>query len=159
MESEGRWMKILDLPEAHEYMSFTDEPFSISLNVYNITELFDRLAAETGIGAAKRRIRVSPLIKFTGLIEERYINEIFEPELVIVFDFNEKVGKYISLEGLHQERSESISYTEMDYKPDVYTKRDYTVMFSSTAFSGLVLASAFFIQNRPERTWTDHRDS
>ena len=159
MECEERWVKILDLPEAHEYMSFTDEPFSISLNVYNITELFDRLAAETGIGAAKRRIRISPVITLTGLIEERYINEIFEPELVIVFDFNEKVGKYISLEGLHHERTESISYTELDYKPEVNTNRDYTVMFSSTAFSGLVLASAFFIQNRPERTWTDHRDS
>ena len=159
MECEGRWVKILDLPEAHEYMSFTENPLSISLNIFNITELFDRLSAETGIGAAKRRIRVSPVITLTGIIEGRYINEVFEPELVIVFDFNEKVGKYISLEGVHHEKIEIISSTEMDYNADVDTRRDYTVMFSSTAFSGLVLASAFYIQSRPEKAWTDHRDS
>ena len=85
----------------------------------------------------------------TRIVEERYIREVFEPELVIVFDFNEKVGKYISLEGLHHEVAESISYTEMGFMPDVDTRRDYTVLLSSTAFSGLVLASAFYIQNRP----------
>jgi len=159
MESEGRWMKILDSPEAHDYMSFTEEPFSISLEIFNITELFDRLSTETGIGAAKKRIRVSPVITLKGIVEERYIREVFEPELVIVFDFNEKVGKYISLEGLHHEVTESISYTEMGFKPDVDTRRDYAVLLSSTAFSGLVLASAFFIQSRPEKSWMDHRDS
>lgn len=159
MECEGRWVKILGLPEACEYMCFTEDPFSISLNVFNITELFDRLSTETGIGAAKRSIKVSPVITMTGIIEDRYVREVFEPELVIVFDFNEKVGKYISLEGLHHERIESISFTELDYKDEVDTRRDYTVIFSSTAFSGLVLASVFYIQSRPERSWTEQRNS
>ncbi len=158
LESEGKWIKILQDPEAEEYLSYTEDPFAVSFNVRNVTKLFERLSQETGIGNAKRCIRITPVINVKAVIEGRHVEERYVPELCIYFEFDEKVGKFISLVGLENTEVNRITEEERIMKVDVKENRGLSAVFSSTAFSGVIIASVLYIQNRPEKTWKDSRD-
>ncbi len=60
IECEGKWRKTLSTEEIQTYFNFTENPFTMSLKIFNITKMFDRLINETGIGHSKRCIRIPP---------------------------------------------------------------------------------------------------
>ena len=158
VECEGKWIKILGDVDAEEYMSYSETPFAVSFNVHNVTKLFDRLSDETGIGNAKRCIRITPIIDINAKIEGRKVEERYVPELCVYFEFDDKVGRFISLVGLEGTEVNRITEEERMLKVHVKENRGMSAVFSSTAFSGVIIASVLYVQNRPEKTWKDSRD-
>lgn len=152
METEGKWQKVLKKSEVLEYFNYTEDPFTLSFRTENITDIFDNLADETGVGNAKRLIRIIPVVDTETTVMGRLIEEEFQPELLITFDYNENTGMYISLEGLDASNTKSITETEMILNEEVDDMRGISAIFSSTAFSTVILASFLYYQNREPRT-------
>jgi EAL domain-containing protein (putative c-di-GMP-specific phosphodiesterase class I) len=85
IEPQTGWKRSIPLqPES----SFSGNMFSSQsdLDVCRVTALIESMEAETGFHPSQYNLLISPQVSMTGQIQERELNDLYEPRLLFKFD-------------------------------------------------------------------------
>ncbi|MEM2860280.1 MAG: DUF5305 family protein, partial [Candidatus Bathyarchaeia archaeon] len=147
IESPGKWAKTLHESEIREIMNLEGSVnFTLRIDCAAIRQLIDRIDKEVGTYTSSYNIYVTPTICINAIVAERTINETYTPELTIVFKTGTEKGNYISIDGLSQTRSRSITETKEIAHQEVEAQRNASYLATATTAIGLAASAITYIR-------------
>jgi len=147
IESPGKWAKTLRESEIREIMNLEGSVnFTFRIDCAVIRQLIDRIDKEVGTYTSSYNIYVTPTIRINTIVAERTINETYTPELTIAFKTGTEKGNYISIDGLSQTRSRSITETKEIVHPEVEAQRNISYLTTVITSIGLAVSAITYIR-------------
>ncbi|RLG57561.1 MAG: hypothetical protein DRN83_01485 [Hadesarchaea archaeon] len=122
----------------------------IPIDVEWIENIKNTLEAETGTSSSTYNFRITPRIHVLSENSVGTIDEYFIPELVLEFTSGSAEGNKITISGLDNSASGSITETYTTFHPEVLNDRNLFVAVSAVGLIGLLFTSFVFTRTRPK---------
>jgi hypothetical protein len=152
----AKWTKpISEVPIKTVSTEGTEATLSIDnispVNASSIQNLVKAMQGDTGIPLSEYSANIRITMYIDAETSEGVINKTFSPTLVMLFRSSSEEGDIISISGLENSDSGSITETETIYHSWVKFQRDISYVLSAVTFFGLVITTWTFMRTRPHK--------
>jgi hypothetical protein len=151
-----KWTKMIsEVPIKTVSTQGTEATLSINnispINASSIVDLVKAMQSDTGIPMSEYSANIRVAMYIEAETSEGVINKTFSPTLAMLFQSSRDEGDIISISGLENSDSDSITKTETIYHSWVKFQRDISYVLSIVALSGLVITTWWFMRTRPHK--------
>lgn len=122
----------------------------LSVDIGWVENIIDNLERETGASSSTYNFKIKPTINLLSENSVGTINESFIPALVLGFTFGSADGDQITIDGLENSASGSITENRTIFYPEVSNERGIFTAISAIGLIGLLSTGLLFIKTKPQ---------